>query len=580
MLYKRRFSTVVLCFGMNPVLRLLVVNALAWACSASGQTTVQDIFGRTLNQRGIALVDWDGYMANPLVTFYIFPPTNAALPGPATLTANGARLYFDTPSNVSAGGPSKTISLTAPSLGVPVRLSVFPDRDSLAEDYTLTIVFTGADSVRQTNTVPIHVLDLDLQRTNAFAVTENFDRDRTGFFTNATRRALVKQAADDWTYFFADMNLDPVHAGTETTYIWSNNFNGGYYFTCTNNYTGYLLYAYGTTNSTLISGGEGSYSGPVQTSGGLPLTIKRSGGFEAEIYGNYNTLGWLLLTNDNDWLVTGNLGNETNDFYSIAHHEIGHALIFNPAHPGFNTAKGNGAFTSAAVTNYYGAPAPIDASDHLNGVIDPESGQGAFGYEYYGSIPRKRWLITKMDLLCAQEVGYVLRPSAAFTPLTLPALDPVSATATVAFSVSYGAIGGIPIYQWDITAGALPPGLTLDPFTGTVAGTPTTSGDFPFTLRVRDYHEGSAGITRPTAINVAPPPSVRLAVSLLGQGAGGQVQLLLYGTAGQQQIVQVSSNLLDWISVATNSQATNLFQFLNQNPLQLPQRYYRAVTIP
>ncbi len=35
----------------------------------------------------------------------------------------------------------------------------------------------------------------------------------------------------------------------------------------------------------------------------------------------------------------------------------------------------------------------------------------------YGNIPRKRWLITKLDLLCAQEVGYALRPSSAFTPL-------------------------------------------------------------------------------------------------------------------------------------------------------------------
>ncbi len=565
---------------MNPILRLLVVNALVSVCAANGQTTVQDVFGRTLSGTGITLVDWDGYMANPLLTFYLFPPTNAVLPGSAMLTASGARLYFDTPSNVSASGPSKTITLTAPGVGVPVRLSIFPDRDSLDEDYTLTIAFTGADSAGQTNTVPIHVLDLDLQRTNAFAVTANFDRDITGFFTNATRRALVKQAADDWTYFFDGMNLDPVQAGTETTYIWSNNFDGGYYFTCTNSYTGYLLYAYGTTNSSLRSGGEGNYSGPVQTSGGLLLTIKRSGGFEAEIYGNYNTLGWLLLTNDDDWLVTGNLGDETNDFYSIAHHEIGHALIFNPAHPGFNTAKGNGAFTSAAVTNYYGAPVPIDASDHLNGVIDPESGQGAFGYEYYGSIPRKRWLITKMDLLCAQEVGYVLRPSAAFTPLTLPALDPVGATATVPFAVSYTAIGGIPVYHWDITAGALPPGLALDPFTGTVAGTPTASGDFPFTLRVRDYHEGSVGIARPTAIQVAPPPPVRLAVALLGQGAGSQVQLLLYGTTGQQQVVQVSSNLLDWTSLATNALATNLFQYLDPTPLSSPQRFYRAMTLP
>jgi hypothetical protein len=155
----------------------------------------------------------------------------------------------------------------------------------------------------------------------------------------------------------------------------------------------------------------------------------------------------------------------------------------------------------------------------------------------------------------------------------------VSAAATVAFTISYGAIGGIPVYHWDITAGALPPGLALDPFTGTVAGTPTTSGDFQFTLRVRDYHEGSVGVTRPTAILVAPPPPVRLAVSLLGQGAGSQLQLLLYGTAGQEQILQVSTNLLDWTAVATNSLATNLFQFLDQNPLPFAPRFYRAVTV-
>jgi hypothetical protein len=51
---------------MNPMLRLLVVNALVSVCAANAQITVQDVFGRTLNQRGITLVDWDGYMANPL----------------------------------------------------------------------------------------------------------------------------------------------------------------------------------------------------------------------------------------------------------------------------------------------------------------------------------------------------------------------------------------------------------------------------------------------------------------------------------------------------------------------------------
>jgi len=497
-LHCRRF------LAMEMVILLTVCFA---ASTLRAQSVVQDVFGRTLNQQGITLIDWDGYMANPLLKFYILPPSNGSLPGTVTLTANGARLYFDTPANVSSNGPTKTIAVTSPSVGVPVRLSVFPDRDSADENYTLTLVFSGSNGLRQTNSVPIRVKDLDIQQSNAFNVTVNFDRDATGFFSNTLRRSLVKQAADDWTYFFGSMNLNPVAVGTETTYIWSNNFSGGFFFTNTNAYTGYLLYAYGTTNSDLRSGGEGSYSGPVQSSGGTPLTVKRSGGFEAQISGNYNTLGWLLLTNDNDWLVTGNLGNETNDFYSIAHHEIGHALIFNPAHPGLANVEANGAFTSTPVVDYYGGSVSIDSFDHLDGVIDPESGQGAFGYEYYGDIPRKRWLITKLDLLCAQEVGYSLRSSAAFNPLQFAAPSGAYGVVSAPFSNTYTASGGIPVYAWDIVSGSLPPGLSLNSFSGIISGTPTAAGTYNFTLRVRDTHEGTTGISRPASITVSPAGS-------------------------------------------------------------------------
>src|SRR5437667_1330862 len=118
---------------MNPAVMSrcgALLGLLFLAVTAPAQSVVQDIFGRTLNQQGITLVDWDGYMANPLLKFYVFPPTNAVLPGSATLTANGGRLYFDTPSSLSTNGPSKTVSLTNASLGVPVRLSIFPGRDS------------------------------------------------------------------------------------------------------------------------------------------------------------------------------------------------------------------------------------------------------------------------------------------------------------------------------------------------------------------------------------------------------------------------------------------------------------------
>src|SRR5215211_5910487 len=184
--------------GLHALLLVLLAQHLANAA----QTRVEDIFGRSLEEHGIALVDSDGYLANPLIKFYVLPPTNASLPGSARLTANGARLYFDNPGAVTPNGPAKTVSLTSPSSRIPVRLSIFPDRDTADEEYTLTLVFTGANNARQTNTLPIRVRDLDVQPTNAFVVTMNFDRDITALFTNSLSRALARQAAADWAYFF------------------------------------------------------------------------------------------------------------------------------------------------------------------------------------------------------------------------------------------------------------------------------------------------------------------------------------------------------------------------------------------
>jgi len=53
----------------------------------------------------------------------------------------------------------------------------------------------------------------------------------------------------------------------------------------------------------------------------------------------------------------------------------------------------------------------------------------------------------------------------------------------------------------------------------------------------------------------------------------------LSGTTGQRQIIQTSSNLVDWMSVATNDSGTNLFQFVEVNALQFPERFYRALIL-
>jgi hypothetical protein len=64
-------------------------------------------------------------------------------------------------------------------------------------------------------------------------------------------------------------------------------------------------------------------------------------------------------------------------------------------------------------------------------------------------------------------------------------------------------LGGLPPYSWQVSVGALPPGLRLAPTTGLISGTPTAAGTFRFTMLVKD--SGAAAATRDMQIVVAPP---------------------------------------------------------------------------
>jgi hypothetical protein len=109
-------------------------------------------------------------------------------------------------------------------------------------------------------------------------------------------------------------------------------------------------------------------------------------------------------------------------------------------------------------------------------------------------------------------------------PATLP-----NATAGAAYSQTITASGGTAPYAFDVSAGALPAGLTLST-AGVLSGTPTASGTFNFTVRAVDAATRPG--TRPYTLVVAVPTLTLAPTTLPGGAAGTAYSQAITATGG------------------------------------------------
>jgi len=79
------------------------------------------------------------------------------------------------------------------------------------------------------------------------------------------------------------------------------------------------------------------------------------------------------------------------------------------------------------------------------------------------------------------RVTVTFTPPLQVTTSSLPA-----ATGGVPYSATLTAHGGVKPYTWSVTSGSLPPGMTLDSFTGVISGTSDVTGTYQFMVTVKD----------------------------------------------------------------------------------------------
>ena len=108
----------------------------------------------------------------------------------------------------------------------------------------------------------------------------------------------------------------------------------------------------------------------------------------------------------------------------------------------------------------------------------------------------------------SSAIPYTVTVSVSITVTTQPILFSLAPQAVAPINGVYhsqiAVTGGTPPFTFGTSAGSLPPGLTLDPATGYIDGTPTQLGSFEFTAQVTDSASPPYKATQPYAIQISP----------------------------------------------------------------------------
>jgi PKD repeat protein/predicted esterase len=125
--------------------------------------------------------------------------------------------------------------------------------------------------------------------------------------------------------------------------------------------------------------------------------------------------------------------------------------------------------------------------------------------------------------------------TAAAPTITGPASALAAGTVGSAFTATMTATGTAPI-AWSLSAGSLPPGITLNPSSGVYSGTPTTAGIYSFTVRASNAAGSDSRAFSQTINPAIVSPAITGPASPLPAGTVGAATTTTFAAAGTAPI--------------------------------------------
>ena len=220
---------------------------------------------------------------------------------------------------------------------------------------------------------------------------------------------------------------------------------------------------------------------------------------------------------------------------------------------------GSGSATRALSINIAAAPVSITTTSLLSGevgipysqTLQASGGTGSYTWSITsGTLPHGLTLNSSGRIsgtpTAASTASFSVKVSdsaagtstAAMTLTVVPALTSAACSAGTgvvgqAYSATLSASGGTPPYAWTLASGQLPAGLTLNPASGQISGTPSAAGTFSFGIKVSDQNSATS-ISNCTVLISAPAATLTIStVSFPNSVIGSSYSQTLSAIGGQ-----------------------------------------------